>query len=209
MAELGSLNAVFLLSFETELMPCFPVKYLFILILGSTETPQIHLPVFLFPAFLIYVSALPLPRTLLFRILLLPVQFLALILYIFGLKQIKANPTLNLLCAVQYILKCGVSVVLLDIESVRTYQCSTASSQKLYIICRHCSSFAMSKKIFACGWIKKNQKKLFTYKRKIIILTVQKPPDLCQIYLKIQKFSKLFDFFDINVECWVLYVQGT
>lgn len=170
------------------------VKYLFILILGRTETLQIHLPVFLFPAFLICVSALPLPRTLLFRILLLPVQFLAFILYIFGLEEIKANPTLNLLCAVQYILKCGNvwlrCLVSLDVESGRTYQCGTAPGQKLYVICRHCSSFAVSKK-YICSdrWI--DFFFSFNYTNaKETILTVQKPPDLCQIYLKIKRIHR-------------------
>lgn len=46
----------------------------------------------------------------------------------------------------------GVCLVSVDFGSARTHQCSTASSQKLYVICRHCSSFAVSENI-KCKWM--------------------------------------------------------
>lgn len=122
------------------------------------DTAALPARLHLFSAFLICVSALPLPSILLFQIPLLLVQFLTFILYVAGLKWIKANPTWNLLSAVEYIHfkygdeMCGGSVLpVAIIQNIWTYQCSTASGQKLYIFCRHRASFTMSGIIMSSG----------------------------------------------------------
>lgn len=165
----------------------FPVKYLFLLILGRTRTLQIHLPVFLFPCFphlCLCSSSSPyssspnpsapgsIPRF--------------YFVYIWtGTNKGKSNIKLAVCSKMNTeVWKCVIVPFHLILNRRKTYQCCTASSQKLYIVGRHGSSFAVSKK-----YLQVDGFNFIQYKRTTSLLTVRKPPNPCQICLKIKNIN--------------------
>lgn len=109
----------------------------------------------LFSAFLISVSALPLPGILLFQIPLLLVQFFTFILYVDGLKLIKAYQTWNLLSAVEYIcsyqfqhtsmqMKCAWVASMFDFNFVRIHDLVLCNSFLTNAVLRRAASFTSS-----------------------------------------------------------------